>query len=141
MSISERIAAAALLALALTAAPASAADRRAVTMPVPGQPYFVQLDPMFVPILSAKDVSRAVSIAVAVEIADGAKAGDVEEKRPELGDAFLGQIYSYVQQRDGIGDANGELALKNLLRSTAARVLDPIEVKEVEIEAFFEQNN
>jgi flagellar basal body-associated protein FliL len=139
MSIFERTAGAAFLLLVLALAPASAADRRAVTMPVPGQPYFVQLDPMFVPVLASKNMSRQVSIAVAVEIADGAQAKDVEQKRPELGDAFLGAIYAYVQQRDGIGDATGEVALKDLLRGTAARILDPIEVKEVEIEVFFEQ--
>jgi len=137
MSIFERIAVALLLLAA--AQPALAADRSAVTMPVPGQPFFVQLDPMFVPVLDSKNMSRQVSIAVAIEIADGAHAGEVEDKRPELNDAFLNQIYAYVQQRDGIGDATGELALKDLLRQTASHVLDPIVVKEVEIEEFFEQ--
>ncbi len=139
MSIFERCAAAAFLALALAAHPAAAADRRAVNIPVPGQPYFVQLDPMFVPVLASRNLSQEVSIAVAVEIADGARARDVEDKRPQLSDAFLRAIYDYVQQRGGIGDQTGEIALKDLLRTTASRVLDPIEVKEVEIEEFFEQ--
>ncbi|HUK58805.1 MAG TPA: hypothetical protein VLV50_06200 [Stellaceae bacterium] len=139
MSIFERAAAAALLFVALAAVPASAADRRAVTMPVPGEPYFVQLAPMFVPVLAGNNMNRQVSIAVAVEIADGAKARDVEDRRPALHDAFLGEIYAYVQQRGGLGDTNAELALKDLLRNTAAGILDPIEVKEVEIEEFFEQ--
>ena len=34
----------------------------------------------------------------------------------------------------------GELALKERLRQTAQRVLDPVEVREVEIEEFFEQS-
>jgi len=139
MSIFERSADAALALFVLAAEPAASADRSAVTMPVPGQPYFVQLAPMFVPVIGSTDVSRQVSIAVAVEIADGAQAKEVEPKRPALGDAFLGDIYGYVQQRGGIGDARGEVALKELLRHTASRVLDPIEVKEVEIEEFFEQ--
>lgn len=139
MSIFERLAGATLALLLLALEPAAAADRSAVVMPVPGQPYFVQLAPMFVPVIGSKDISRQVSIAVAIEIADGAKAKDVEEKRPALDDAFLGDIYLYVQQRGGIGDTSGEAALKDLLRTTASRVLDPIEVKEVEIEEFFEQ--
>jgi flagellar basal body-associated protein FliL len=131
---------AALAAVAVAlAAPAFAADRSAVTMPVAGEPYFVQLAPMFVPVIDRNDVSRQVSIAVAIEIADGARAREVIEKGPTIGDAFLGDIYGYVQQRGGIGDTAGELALKDRLRRTAARVLDPIEVKEIEIEEFFVQ--
>jgi flagellar basal body-associated protein FliL len=140
MNISDRIAVLALAALVFAAAPAGAADRSAVTVPVPGQPYFVQLAPMFVPVIGASDtISRQVSVAVAIEIADGAQAKKVAERRPELGNAFLSDIYGYVQQRGGIGDAQGEIALKARLKETATRLLAPIAVKEVEIEAFFEQ--
>jgi flagellar basal body-associated protein FliL len=141
MSISERIAGAALGTILLASLPAAAADRSAVVIPVPGQPYFVQLRPMFVPVLgtSGNTISHQVSIALAIEIADGAHVKDVEDKSPELDNAFLGDIYTYVQQRGGIGDVGGEAALKDLLRTTAARVLAPVEVKEVEIEEFFEQ--
>lgn len=139
MNISRRVIAAAWLALALPVAMATAADRREVVMPVPGKPFFVQLAPIFVPVIDKDQISRQVSVAVAVEIADGGKASDVEEKRRTLNDAFLSDIYVFVQQRGGIGTANGEIALKERLRKTAARVLDPVEVKEVEIEEFFEQ--
>jgi flagellar basal body-associated protein FliL len=138
MSISERLLAAGLAA-ALGAAPALAADRRAVVMPVPGQAFFVQLAPLFVPVIEKGGISRQVSIAIAVEIADGAEAKGVEAKRPALDDAFLSDIYLYVQQRGGIGAPSGESALKERLRQTAQRVLDPVEVTEVEIEEFFEQ--
>jgi flagellar basal body-associated protein FliL len=139
MSISDRILALALAALAVGAAPGLAADRSAVVMPVAGQPFYVQLDPIFVPVIASADISRQVSIALAVEIADGAAAKDVEPKRPALNDAFLSDIYNYVQQRGGIGTVEGETALKDRLRQTAQRILDPIQVTEVEIEEFFEQ--
>jgi flagellar basal body-associated protein FliL len=140
MNISDRIAALALAALVFAATPAGAVDRSAVTMPVPGQPYFVQLAPLFVPVIgTSDDITHQVSVAVAVEIADGAQAKKAEEKGPELGNAFLDDIYGYVQQRGGIGDAQGEIALKQRLKETATRVLAPIAVKEVELEAFFEQ--
>jgi flagellar basal body-associated protein FliL len=139
MSISERVIAAAWLAVVLPLAMADAADRSVVVMPVAGKPFFVQLAPIFVPVIDKDQVSRQVSVAVAVEIADGGKAPDVEERRRTLNDAFLSDIYAFVQQRGGIGSPNGETALKERLRQTAARVLDPVEVKEVEIEEFFEQ--
>ncbi|HXQ51961.1 MAG TPA: flagellar basal body-associated FliL family protein [Stellaceae bacterium] len=139
MNISDRIAALALAALVLGAAPGRAADRSAVIMPVAGQPFFVQLNPIFVPVIASTNISRQVSIAVAVEIADGANAKDVEEKRPELNNAFLSDIYGFVQQRGGIGPPQGETALKERLRQTAQRVLDPVQVTEVLIEEFFEQ--
>jgi flagellar basal body-associated protein FliL len=139
MNISKRLLAAGLAALVL-GAPARAADRRAVVMPMPGQAFYVQLAPMFVPVIEKGGISRQVSIAVAIEIADGAQAKGVEEKRPVLDDAVLSDIYRYVQQRGGIGAVAGAAALKERLRQTAQRVLDPVEVKEVEIEEFFEQS-
>ena len=139
MSISDRTSGLLLVAVFLAAVPAMAADRSAVVMPVPGQPYFVQLAPIFIPVIDQNSISRQVSIAVAVEIADGAKAKDVDQKRPALNDAFLGDIYGYVQQRGGVGAPQGEAALKQRLRDTAQRVLGTIAVKDVEIEEFFEQ--
>src|ERR1700733_8020328 len=139
MSISDRASGLLLAIAVLATAPALAADRSAVVMPVPGQPYFVQMAPIFVPVIAQHSISRQVSIAVAGEIADGAKAKDVDEKRPELNDAFLGDIYGYVQQRGGVGAPQGETALKHRLRDTAQRVLGEIAVKDVEIEEFFEQ--
>jgi len=125
--------------LLLGAAPALAADRSAAVSPVPGQAYYVQLAPMFVPVVAKTGIPRQVSIAVAIEIADGADAKGVEEKRPQLGNAFLDDIYRYVQQRGGIGAPAGEGALKELLLATAQRLLDPVAVKEIEIEEFFQQ--
>lgn len=138
MRIFERGAVAAGLFL-LVAAPALAADRSAVVIPVPGQPYFVQLTPFFVPVIENGAVPRQVSVAVAVEIADGGAARDVEEKRPLLHDALLSDFYQYVQQRGGIGSPEAEAALKERLQITAQQVLGPIQVKEVEIEEFFQQ--
>ena len=140
MSISERILGAALAALVLGAGGSRAADRSAVSIPVPGQAFFVQLSPIFVPVIEKDSISRQVSIAVAIEIADGAEAKGVEAKRPTLDDAFLSDVYGYVQQRGGIGGPRGELALKERLRQTAQRILEPVEVREVEIEEFFEQS-
>lgn len=130
MNISDRVLAAALAVLGL-AGTAAAADRSAVVMPVPGKPFFVQLSPIFVPVIDKDRISRQVSIAVAVEIADGGQAPDVEKKRPELDDAFLRDVYVFVQQRSGIGTPAAEEALKQRLRQTAARVLEPVAVKAV----------
>jgi flagellar basal body-associated protein FliL len=135
----SRPALATALALLVGASAASAADRRVVVMPVPGQPYFVQLTPVFVPVIEGKEVPREVSLALAIEIADGAKARDVERMGPILRNALLDDVYTYVQQRGGIGAPEGEVALKERLAQTAQRVLGPIEVKEVEIEEFFQQ--
>lgn len=140
MSMSERVAAAVLVGLVAAAGVAAAADRSAVVMPVPGKPFFVQLAPIFVPVIDNRDnVTHQVSIAVAVEIADGGQAHDVEDKRPALNDAFLSDIYRFVQQRGGIGTPEGESALKQRLLQTATRVLEPVAVTAVDIEEFFER--
>ena len=139
MNIFERMAVLCLLALVFMAGTANSADRSAVVVPVPGQPFFVQLAPIFVPVIDKNKISRQVSIAVAVEIADGGQASNVEEKRRALNDAFLSDIYAFVQQRGGIGSPQSAIALKERLRLTAERVLQPVAVKEVEIEEFFER--
>jgi flagellar basal body-associated protein FliL len=125
--------------LLLGTAPALAADRSAAVSPVQGQAYYVQLAPLFVPVVAKTGIPRQVSIAVAIEIADGADAKGVEKKRPQLGNAFLDDIYRYVQQHGGIGAPAGEAALKERLLATAQRLLDPVAVKEIEIEEFFQQ--
>lgn len=129
----------AALAFVCGAGGALAADRSAVTMPVPGEPYFVQMAPIFVPVIVKDNVSLQVSLAVAIEIADGAEAKGVEEKRRPLNDAFLSDLYRYAQQRGGIGAPEGAEALKERLQQTARRILAPVEVKSVAIEEFFER--
>jgi flagellar basal body-associated protein FliL len=139
MNISERAVVLALAAF-LAAQPAGAADRSAVILPVPGKPFFVQLAPIFVPVIAKDDsITHQVSIAVAIEIADGGKAHAVEERRPALTDAFLRDIYLFVQQRGGIGSPESETALKQRLLETASRILKPVAVRSVDIEEFFEQ--
>jgi len=139
MSISERGLRWLVVVLLAASAPALAADRSAVVMPVPGKPFFVQMPPIFVPVIDKDSVTRQVSVALAVEIADGANAAEIEPKRTALNDAFLNDIYVYVQQRNGIGTADGERALKDRLRSSAQRILAPVEVTEVLVEEFFER--
>jgi flagellar basal body-associated protein FliL len=97
------------------------------------------MPPIFVPVIDKDSVTRQVSVALAVEIADGANAAEIEPKRTALNDAFLNDIYVYVQQRNGIGTAEGERALKDRLRSSAQRILAPVEVTEVLVEEFFER--
>jgi len=128
------------VAIVLLAAPAFAADRSAVTVAVPGKPFFFQLAPIFVPVIDKDKVTRQVSIAVAIEIADGAQATKVETHRQQLDDAFLRDIYVFVQQRGGVGPPSGQTALKARLRQSAQRILDFVPVTEVEIEEFFEKN-
>ncbi len=133
-----RAAAVAFLLAAGTEA-ALAADRTPVTMPVPGKPYYFQLAPIFVPLIRQDKVTEQVSVAVAIEIADGGKLASAEEKRPELDDAFLREIYGFVQQRGGVGGAQTAAALKARLRQRAERILGQQLVMDVMIEQFFEQ--
>jgi flagellar basal body-associated protein FliL len=139
MSISDRARALAFLAILAAAAPAWAADRAPVVMPVPGQPFFFQLAPIFVPVIDKDRISRQVSIAIAIEIADGSQVPAVEAKRQMLDDAFLRDVYVFVQQRGGVGRPQAEQALKEKLRAAARRILDPVAVTEVDIEEFFER--
>jgi flagellar basal body-associated protein FliL len=131
---------AAFLIAFVLAGQALAADRSSVIAAVPGQPYFFQLAPMFVPVIDKNNVTKQVSIAIAIEIADGGLATKVEEHRAQLDDAFLRDIYVFVQQRGGVGPPAGQKALKERLRQSAQKIIDFVPVTEIEIEEFFQKS-
>lgn len=60
---------------------------------------FVKMDPIILPIVDRNGVSQVVSLVVAIQVNDGAKADEVRTNLPRLTDAFLSDMYGTLSQK------------------------------------------
>ena len=75
-----------------------------------------------------------------LELAKGQEKAPIEEKRLQLNDAFVRDLFAFFQQRAAV-KANDidEIYLKQRLLQVADNVIGEKAVREVLIEQFFEQ--
>ena len=126
-----------VLSLAL---PVMAAGREAVPEMVEGAPSYVRLPAIFIPIIQGDRVTRQIGVTLMLELAKGQEKAAIEEKRLQLNDAFVRDLYAFFQQRAAV-KANDidEMYLKDRLLKVADNVIGEKAVHEVLIEQFFEQ--
>jgi flagellar basal body-associated protein FliL len=128
-----------LTALAL-APPAMAASHEAATEIVAGAPSYVRFPAIFIPIIQDERVTRQIGVTLTLELAKGQEKGPIEEKRLQLNDAFVRDLYSFFQQRAAVKTNDiDEIYLKDRLLKVADNVIGEKAVREVLIEQFFEQ--
>ena len=128
-----------LACIAVTAGSAHAADR-AETPEAPavaGGPSYVRLDPIFVPIIAAGEVTQQIGVTVMLQLVEGKDKSDVEAKRVLLYDALFRDLYGYFQDRVAVSGRVDETYLKARLLKTSSAVVGPDLVKEVLIEQLF----
>lgn len=127
----------ALLSLAI---PAMAAGHEAVPETVAGGPSYVRFPAIFIPIIQGDRVTRQIGVTLMLELAKGQEKQPIEEKRLQLNDAFVRDLYSFFQQRAGVKASDiDEMYLKDRLLKVADNVIGEKAVREVLIEQFFEQ--
>lgn len=139
MSISRRILG--ILAgifFALTAT-AKAADREAVPELIDGAPSYVRFPPIFTPIIQGDRVTRQVGITLMLQLKKGEEKEGVEDRRLQLNNAFLENLYAFFQQRVDMKGGIDEVYLKNRLLQVADNVIGKDAVQEVLIEQLFEE--
>ena len=126
-------------ALAFTP-PALAAGHEAAPETVAGAPSYIRFPAIFVPIIEGDRVSRQIGVGLTLELAQGQEKQPIEEKRLQLNDAFVRDLYAFFQQRAAV-KANDidEMYLKERLLKIADKVIGDKAVREVLIEQFFEQ--
>jgi hypothetical protein len=136
MRISRRI----LLILAgvLFTLPAAAADLASVPELVDGAPSYVHFQAIFVPIIEKDRVTRQIGVTLMLQLVKGQEKSDVEDKRLQLNDAFVSDLYAFFQQRAALHDID-QLYLKDRLLKVADGVVGPHVVQEVLIEQLFEE--
>jgi len=99
----------------------------------------VQLPLFVIPVVEGTEVSRQVSVGVALELAEGQTAESIESKRPILVDAFYKELYGMFAQRSRSDRIANDRAIKERLAKVADRELGTGVVKEVLIQKLFEQ--
>ncbi len=122
------------------ALPARAANREAVPEMIEGAPSYVRFSPIFIPIIQGDRVTRQVGLTLMFELVKGQEKPPIEEKRLQLNDAFMRDLYAFFQQRSGMTGADiDEVYLKERLLKVADTVIGAKAVREVLIQQFFEQ--
>ena len=128
-----------LLGCLLALVAASPARAQHAPEPVPGAPVFVRLPLFVIPVIEGEEVTRTVTVGVALELAEGQTAESIEPKRPVLIDAFFKELYGMFGQRSRAGRIAEEGTIKERLGRVADRVLGPGVVKQVLIQQLFER--
>ena len=117
-----------------------AASHEAAPEAIAGAPSYVRFPAIFVPIIEGDRVTRQIGVRLTLELASGQEKQPVEEKRLQLNDAFVRDLYSFFQQRAAVKASDiDELYLKDRLLKIADNVIGGEAVREVLIEQFFEQ--
>jgi|SRR6185312_2713397 hypothetical protein len=120
--------------------PAMAANREAVPEMIAGAPSYVRFSPIFIPIIQGDRVTRQIGVTLMLELKKGQEKPPIEEKRLQLNDAFMRDLYVFFQQRSGMKSNDiDEMYLKDRLLKVADNVIGEKAVREVLIQQFFEQ--
>ena len=124
----------------LFALPARAANREAVPEMIEGAPSYVRFQPIFIPIIQGDRVTRQIGVTLMLQLVKGQEKPPIEEKRLQLNDAFIRDLYAFFQQRSGMPSNDiDEVYLKGRLLKVADNVIGSKAVQEVLIQQFFEQ--
>ncbi|HEY1506489.1 MAG TPA: hypothetical protein VGF92_19455 [Stellaceae bacterium] len=117
-----------------------AANRDAVPEMIAGAPPYVRFPPIFIPIIQGDQVTRQIGVTLMLELVKGQEKQPIEEKRLQLNDAFVRDLYVFFQERAGVKSNDiDEMYLKDRLLKIADAVIGEKVVREVLIEQFFEQ--
>ena len=115
MLISNRIifaTAAFLFAAIVFAMPAAAADRSAVPEMVAGAPTYVRFSPIFTPIIQGNRVTSQIGVTLMLQLNKGEEKDPVEDKRLQLNNAFVQDLYAFFQQHAGVKGGIDQMYLK-----------------------------
>ena len=129
-----------IFAVLSLAVPALAANHGPRPETVAGAPSYVRFPAIFIPIIQGDRVTRQIGVTLMLELAKGQEKEPIEEKRLQLNDAFVRDLYAFFQQRAAVKAYDiDEAYLKDRLLKVADAVLGAKAVREVLIEQFFEQ--
>jgi flagellar basal body-associated protein FliL len=76
-------------------------------------------------------VTRQITVGIALELREGLKPDSIDEKKPQIIDAFLRDLYAMFAQRSEIARVAVENSIKRRLAQTADRILGPGTVRQV----------
>lgn len=98
-----------------------------------GVPYFIELDPLIVPIITHNQSVEVLALNLILEAEDSEKSGKINDNVPRLRDGFIRSLYGRMEQDSLInkqGVLNMEL-LKTRLMAVANHVMEPGTVQDI----------
>jgi hypothetical protein len=139
VEIGRRVLLALLLAFSATTVRAASDSPSGKGEADPNAPVFVKLPIFQIPVIERDQVTRRVSVAVALELVQGMTQDNVTPKQPLLIDAFLSDLYAIFSQHANFSRVADDRLIRTRLQQIADRILGPGVVRQVLIEQLFEQ--
>lgn len=87
------------------------------------QEEFVQLDALIIPVIDEHGVTQVVSMVVSLEVPDKATADEVKRLAPRLQDAFIQDMYGFLNRKNSM--ENGVLKV-NLIKGRMNKLTDKV---------------
>lgn len=93
---------------------------------------FVKMDPLILPIIGARGISQSVTLVVALEVADDAKAEEVKHVLPRLKDAYIQDMYGVLSKQNAMPQGVLQVGMiKERLQKISQTVLGDDTIKNV----------
>ncbi len=102
-------------------------------------PTYVQMRPIILPIVEGNRVTRTAGVVVVLELEKGKTEAELEPSRIRLRDAFITELYTFIDQHKESARALDAVAVKERLQATSDRILGPGFVHEVLVQQAFER--
>ncbi len=67
-----------------------------------GEPKYVNIDPLSLPIIDDKGVTSNVNIVVALQVSDDKAANEIKKQMPRLIDAYIQNMYGMLNKREAL---------------------------------------
>lgn len=85
---------------------------------------FVELDPLFLPVVDDSGASQMISLIIAIEVSDSKYAEEIEKIAPRLKDAFIQDLYGAMNSGNVLKDGIIQVpAIKGRLSKVSNRIL------------------
>jgi len=89
-----------------------------------GEPKYVNLDPLSLPIIDDKGVTSNVSIVVALQVEDEKSVNEIKKQMPRLIDAYIQNMYGMLNKREALKGGVVQVGLvKDRLNQITKKVL------------------
>jgi len=101
-----------------------------------GDPSFVKIDPLIVPVIGEKRVEQNIVLEFALEVYGDAVRDQVQQIKPRLVDAYLRVLYGGIESRElMVGKSVDMTKLKARLMEATEKVVGPHVVHDVLIQS------
>lgn len=94
--------------------------------------FFVNMDPLILPVIDEKGVSQVISLVITLEVPSQITSEEARRMAPRLKDAYIQDMYGVLSRQAAMKDGVLEVAkIKARLNQISARVLGDENVNDV----------